>query len=61
VGGGDAADGGGQWTVIGAKGVAQGAGGGGRPHKKKMKRAMELAAFASTDVYHQVARALQRQ
>ncbi len=49
--------------MIGAKGVAAKrgdsgagavAGAVGRPHKKKMKRAMELAAFASTDVYHQV-------
>ncbi len=52
------ADNGGEWTVVGASGApvkreGAAAGGSGRPHKKKAKRAMELAAFASTDVYHQ--------
>ena len=57
-GGLDNADSGGEWTVVGAKGIVSKRGGaaadgGGRPHKKKAKRALELAAFLSTDVYHQ--------
>ena len=49
---GKTSDVGGGWTVVGggAKRDSSGAVGGGRPHKKKAKRAMELAAFASTDM-----------
>jgi hypothetical protein len=49
---GKASDEGGEWTVVGGGVKRDGAGAvvGGRPHKKKAKRAMELAAFASTDM-----------